>query len=71
MSSFLEQCRNERGGSAGSLCPVRVVLDGDQFGVHKLYEECLVEDTTRQESEFPYQSFLSMLHKRIRTKLTA
>ena len=50
---------------------MRVVLDGDQFGVHKLYEECLVEDTTRQESEFPYQSFLSMLHKRIRTKLTA
>jgi len=48
---------------------VRVFLDTDKKSVNSLFEECLVEDTVDVQSEFPYQDFLCMLHKRIRAKI--
>ena len=66
---LIEQIKAEKGGAA--LSPVRVFIDGDQNSTNMLLEECVVEDTIDKNSEFPYQDFLCMLHKRIRALLTA
>lgn len=67
--SLLEQLRYEKGGTAGAYAPIRIFLDGDKGGLTRLYDECLIEDAVDPNAEFPYQEFLRMLHKRIRTKL--
>lgn len=63
--------RYEKGGTAGAYAPIRIFLDGDKGGLTRLYDECLIEDAVDPNAEFPYQEFLRMLHKRIRTKLSA
>ena len=69
LNSLIEQIRYEKGGTAGAFAPVRVFIDGDMKGQEELFNECLVEEAVDKNTEFPYQDFLCMLHKRIRTKI--
>jgi len=69
LNNFLEQIRYEKGGAAGACAPVRVWVEGDPKVKDILFDECLVEDAVDKNTEFPYQDFLCMLHKRIRAKI--
>jgi hypothetical protein len=67
LSALLEQIRYER--TDGSTLPTRVVLTGANDAKEVLVE-ALIEDSANQQTEFAYQDFLSMLHKRIRANST-
>ena len=67
--SLIEQIRNEMGGTGGAISPDRIFVDGDKAGINEIiFQECLVEEAVDKQTEFPYQEFLCMLHKRIRAK---
>uniref|UniRef100_A0A7S3IHI3 Uncharacterized protein n=1 Tax=Strombidium inclinatum TaxID=197538 RepID=A0A7S3IHI3_9SPIT len=68
LGTLVEQLRYEMGGTAGSYAPVRVFLDGDQQGTTELYTDYLIEDTVDKNSEFNYQDFLCLLHKKVKEK---
>ena len=53
----------------GAQQPVRLVLAGDKGALTMLYDATMIEDAIDSNLEFPYQEFLSMLHKRIRNAI--
>lgn len=63
LTALLEQIRYER--VDGATLPTRVILSGNKNS-KPILEESLIEDSANQQTEFTYQDFLSMLHKRIR-----
>ena len=65
LSQLIEQLRSEKCG--GSYAPLRLVYAGDS-SEKELIENCLVEDSTDVQKEFPYSEFLCSLHKLIRNK---
>jgi hypothetical protein len=65
LAAFIEQLRTEKGGSYS---PQRLVYAGDTLQERELIEQCLVEDSTDVQKEFPYSEFLCSLHKLIRSK---
>lgn len=67
LSALLEQIRYER--TDGPILPTRVVLTG-AADAKEVLVEVLIEDSANQQTEFSYQDFLSMLHKRIRANST-
>jgi hypothetical protein len=42
----------------------------DAVAANEVMAECFVEDTQDASTEFAYNDFLSMLHKRVRAKTT-
>jgi len=46
---------------------VRVLIDNDPDGL-EVTSECFIEETKNTSTEFAYNDFLSMLHKRVRSK---
>ena len=62
---MIEQIRYER--SDGAPMATRVVVT-DTAHFNEVRNELMVEDTVDQATEFSYNDFLCMLHKRIRAK---
>lgn len=65
LQKLIEQIKFER--TDGPQLPVRVIIDTSPDG-QEVTSECFVEETKDSSTEFAYNDFLSMLHKRVRAK---
>lgn len=66
LARLIEQIKYER--TDGPQLPVRVIAMNDAVAANEVMAECFVEDTQDASTEFAYNDFLSMLHKRVRVK---
>jgi len=65
LTKLIEQIKYER--TDGPQLPVRVVLTNTSQA-SEVIADCFVEETQDASTEFAYGDFLSMLHKRVRSK---
>jgi len=69
LSRLIEQIKYER--TDGPQLPVRIVVMNDAATANQVMTDCFVEETQDSSTEFAYNDFLSMLHKRVRSKTTS